>query len=167
MDDWEIKDIINRQIRTAAEVRLLPKFNKVFELDFHAKPGKTLGFDIIAQNTGIKAITLLDCLFATKDETIARQFVPQFPYNHRTQVHESSFNNAYRPPVSYGGASIHLRTPREPILGHTYIKIGELDIYTDFFIQNMAVQVTVVTEDNRSSQTFKGKELIIDKIGGN
>jgi hypothetical protein len=168
MDDWEIKDIINRQIRTAAEVRLLAKFNKVFELDFHAKPGKTLGFDIIAQNTGIKAITLLDCLFATKDETIARQFVPQLPYNHRTQVHESSFNNAYSPvSLISGGAPIHFRTPREPILSHTYIKIGELHIYTDFFIQNMAVQVTVVTEDNRSSQTFNGKELIIDKIVGN
>ncbi len=35
MEDWEIKDIINRQMRTAAEVRLVPRFTKTFELDFH------------------------------------------------------------------------------------------------------------------------------------
>jgi hypothetical protein len=166
MEDWEIKDIINRQMRTAAEVRLVPRFTKTFELDFHPKAGKTLSFDVVARNTGIKAVMLLDCLFATKDETVARQFIPQIPYNHRTRIHESSFSNDYSPPISLGGGpSMSFRRPREPILGHTYAVIGQLDIYTDFFIDSMAIQVTVVTEDNRTNQTFNGQELIIETIG--
>jgi hypothetical protein len=166
MEDWEIKDIINRQIRTSAEVRLVPRFQKTFELDFHARSGKTLPFDIIARNTGTKAIMLLDSLFATRDQAIARLFVPQIPFNHQTRIHETIFSNDYNPPISLGmGAPVSFRKPREPILSHTYLKIGEVDIYTDFFIQNLAILVTVVTEDNRTTQTFKGQELLLETIG--
>lgn len=165
MDDWEIKDIINRQERTSALVRVVPKFNSKFELDFHPQRGKPLSFDIIAQNTGIKAIMLLDCMLATKEENVARMFVPQLPYNDRSGVHESYYNNAYERPVQIAATTMSFRRNREPILSYTYRLIGEVSIYSDFFIDNMKIQLTTVTEDNRSSETIIGSELIVEVIG--
>jgi hypothetical protein len=165
MDDWEIKDIINRQDRTIAKVRLVPKFNNKVELAFHPKRGKTLPFDIVVQNIGIKAIMLLDSMLATREENVARMFVPQLPYNHRTNIYESLFNNAYEKPVQIGSTTMSFRRPREPILSHTYSVIGELDVYTDFFIDKLAIQITVVTEDNRSTESLRGEELIAETLG--
>ncbi len=62
MEDWEIKDIINRQNRTMAYVRFRPKFRRPFELRLSPIRRVTYEFDVLAINHGIKAITLLDCM---------------------------------------------------------------------------------------------------------
>ncbi|HVM87917.1 MAG TPA: ATP-binding protein [Puia sp.] len=160
MEDWEIKDIINRQTRTIAQVRLMPKFNKKFELDFHAIRGRTFGFDIVASNTGIKAIMLLDCMFATKEQEVATMFVPTIGFNLRNDIYELRYDNSYEPPAMFASTEVTLKSDRKPILGLTYLRIGQVDIYSDFFIDNRRVQVTVVTEDNRVSETLAGMELI-------
>jgi Putative DNA-binding domain len=157
MEDWEIKDIINRQNRTSAYVRFRPKSGNRFHVDSLLPRGKTLEFLIIASNDGIKAVTLLDCLIVTT-ETVSKRFIPQIPYNGR--LHEACYNNEQDQVVNLGGADVVLNTRRIPILAQTYRQIGEIAIWSDFFIDNMEIELMVSTDDNNFSEKLKGKEIV-------
>ncbi|MBS1661875.1 MAG: ATP-binding protein [Bacteroidetes bacterium] len=161
MEDWEIKDIINREQRTIPSVRLRPKFNARFVLDFQPNRGRSLDFDIIAYNKGLKVITLLDFMLITT-ETAAKRFIPQIPFKH--SVNEAYFTNEIENTVELEGQTVVLNKQRMPILTKTYRQIGSISIYTDFFIDNTEVTFIICTDDNRIVEKLKGKEILEDPI---
>jgi hypothetical protein len=162
MEDWEIKDIINREQRTIPSVRLRPKFNVTYTLDFHPKPGSTLEFDIIAFNKGLKVISLLDFKLITS-EKVAKRFVPNIPYIHN--VHEAYFTNEMENTFELEGRTVVLNKQRMPILPYSSRKLGSIYIYTDFFIDNMEVNFIVFTDDNRVMEKLTGKEILEEAKG--
>jgi hypothetical protein len=157
MEDWEVKDIINREQRTLPSVRLRPRFNIKYVLDFHPKSGKTVEFDIIAYNRGLKAINLLDFMLITS-EAAAKLFVPSIVY--KQSFHEAYFTNEVENKVELDGQTVVLNKQRMPILAKTYRQIGSISIYTDFFIDNMEATFIVCTDDNRIVEKLKGKEML-------
>jgi hypothetical protein len=157
MEDWEIKDIINRQNRTSAYVRFRPKSGNRFHVNSLPPRGKTMEFQIIASNDGIKAVTLLDCLMIAT-EPVSKRFIPQIPYNGR--LHEVCYSNEQDHIVNIGGEAVVINTRRVPILGQTYRQIGEIAIWTDFFIDNMEIDLMVSTDDNNFTEKLKGAEIL-------
>lgn len=157
MDDWEIKDIINRQNRTTAYVRFRPKFNRKFDLDIKPRRGTSFEFDIVAYNHGIKAIYVLDCMLITT-ENAAKQFIP--PIGYTGQHYEMYYNNEENDIIELNGEQVVLSRRRMPILSNTFRKIGEVAIWSDFFIDNMELELQVSTDDNCLLEKLSAIEVI-------
>jgi len=162
MDDSEIKDIINRQNRTTAYVRFRLKSGNFYTMDSLPQKKVSLEFDIIASNDGIKAISLLDCIIVAT-EPVAKQFLPQLGYNGR--FYQAYYNNEEDHVAQLNGEEVVLDRRRMPILGHTYRPIGEIAIWSDFFLENLEIKLLISTDDNRLVEQLRGKEVIENRPG--
>jgi predicted HTH transcriptional regulator len=66
MDDWEIKDIVNRHTRSAIEIKLKPEFDLNILEACMELTGVLIKFDLIATNIGNKVIKYLNHYCPTK-----------------------------------------------------------------------------------------------------
>ena len=157
MDDWEIKDIINRQSLTEVEINFRPRFNKAF-LDTYKRNGKSkLTFDVIATNTGRKVIQYVDC-FITGNEFVADLIIPRPP------VKDDTFELIYSNEVERKGEinedNFVFSVQRMPILPKTFRVLGEVEIYSRFLNEKVGLTVTTSTDDNRVVKFYKSDQFI-------
>jgi hypothetical protein len=157
MDDWEIKDIINRVTRTQAFLRL--KKSRHFDFQMKANPPKGLKmeFEVQLVNVGMKAITIVEC-FVKGNSTINNNLIsPKAEFDE--EFVEWNFNNERSFSAAIGGSEFIINTQRIPILPHTFHVLGNIELYSDFFINKGKLNLTITTEDNVFKEVVTGEEI--------
>lgn len=152
MDDWEIKDIINRLSKTQVDLYFETLPPKKF-LDRHLTP--EIRIDIWAHNSGNKVVKYLDCYFggdAECSKTIKKPFV-----NGPFQEH---YSNIIEREVTIGDDTFIISSERAVILPNTSRKIGEIVITDSFIINDNELTFQISTEDNVKTVKYKGREII-------
>lgn len=158
MDDWEIKDIINRQQNTIAEITFRPIFplsheNVLMREDF-TKP-IVMEYDIIATNMGRKVIKYLDFLVAGPPEAV--------DYIHKSKVVDNKvelyFTNEQNNSVIIENNETIVNIQRMPILARTFRTIGSISFYSDFLKSDNKIILTTITDDNHNRSKISGKDI--------
>lgn len=152
MEDWEIKDIINRLSKTQ------------FKLHFKTNTPKRLlekwltpkiRIEIWIHNSGNKVIEYLDS-YMTGDSITAKNISEPFV----NDAFEKYFSNVVEREVTIGNNTFILNSERAVILPNTNRKIGEIEIYERFIHEDNKLTFQVSTEDNVQFFKYKGRELI-------
>lgn len=156
MDDWEIKDIINRQKKTQAEVTFRPRFPIAHaDLWFKYKKDLPMEFDIMATNTGQIVIKHLDYMISGGAD--AAKYLPgTTAKENRIELY---FTNEQQNKITLEGNEFVINVQRMPILSHTFRIIGQVKFSSEFLKSDNKLTLTTVTDDNRFTVKLTGKDL--------
>ncbi|SEH27497.1 AlbA family DNA-binding domain-containing protein [Chryseobacterium culicis] len=154
MDDWEIKDIINRTSRT--QVNLVFKANTPKKLLLKMLTQKIV-VGIYVENTGNKIIQYLDCFVSGKKESSKFIIKPKTPNDKDFQI---PFSNVIEREIALGAETFTVNTERIPILPKTYRRIGEIELKEEFISENLTLTFQISTEDNVEFFEYTGMEII-------
>lgn len=157
MDDWEIKDIINRKNVSDIRIEFEPRLSMEYLDKFLA--GKSvfdLELDIWAINKGNKAALLLD-IFISGDAKAANCFKePKV----ELKEFETMFSNKTDHKVTVNDEEFLVNSSRTEILPNTSRKIGYLKLTSKFIIDNHVINLQVATEDYSKKYKITGKEIV-------
>ena len=159
MDDWEIKDIINRQSRAIVDITFRPKFMKSFTDLYISKSGIKMLFDILATNKGNKVVEYCDCMIIGS-EVVSKTIIPTPSLQKDTNYFELFYANEIEHKISLEGNEFVINIQRMPIAPFTYRKIGEIEFASDFFINDYQLRITIALDDNRITKKVNAKEIL-------
>ncbi|WP_017494726.1 helix-turn-helix domain-containing protein [Flavobacterium sp. WG21] len=154
MDDWEIKDIINRVSQTKFEIYFETTPNKKFLKNWPPLPPK-IKIDIWVHNSGNRVIKYLDCFVSGSDETAKNISDPYFPVEF-----QKHFSNTIDREVTIKNTTFTINTERIAILPFTSRYIGTIEIRENFILQNNKIAFQISTEDRVEYFSYIGKEII-------
>ena len=83
---------------------------------------------------------MLDCMIIASDQ-VAKRFVPIIPFTGK--YNEIYFTNEEEIKGAIGDEEIVFNKIRQPILSKTFRKIGQLAIWSDFFIDNLELTIII------------------------
>ncbi len=152
MEDWEIKDIINRLSKTQFKLYFKTKMPK--SLLRKLLPQK-IKIEIWISNSGNKIIEYLDCYMIGDNNTaknISKPFV--------NDAFEKYFSNIVEREVTIGNDTFTLSSERAVILPNTNRRIGKIEIYEQFIHEDNELTFQISTEDNVKVFKYKGIEII-------
>jgi hypothetical protein len=152
MEDWEIKDIINRLTKTQVKLFFETTPPKSF-LKRHLVP--SIQIRIWVHNSGNKVIKYVDCYISGNADTAKNITEPYV-----TGSFQKHFSNIVEREVTIGEDSFIISSEREVILPNTSRKIGEIVIREEFITDNTELNFQISTEDNVKNFKYKGKEII-------
>ncbi|UOX32689.1 hypothetical protein LXD69_11620 [Flavobacterium sediminilitoris] len=152
MEDWEIKDIINRLSKTQFSLRFETNTPKRL-LGKWLTP--KIGIEIWIHNSGNKIIKYLDC-YMTGDSNTAKNISEPFV----NKEFEKYFSNIVEREVTIGNDTFTLNSERSVILPNTSRRIGKIEIYERFVHEDSELTFQISTEDNVQYFKYKGRELI-------
>jgi len=153
MDDWEIKDIINRQSKT--QVRLILDILPPKKL-LHTPPfPEIILIKVWAFNSGNKVIKYLDCYLSGDSEAAKNIIKPRVNGNF-----EEYYSNLVEREANIGGENIIINSERAVILPNTSRHIATIELKGDFLKDEPVLEFHVSTEDNVKRFDFKGKEIL-------
>lgn len=157
MDDWEIKDIINRQNRTDIKIDFAPRFNKEM-LRRMLDRGREfkIDFEIRAFNKGTLLSKYLD-IFIYGDQDTAKYFSSHPLHAPDYQVH---FSNEEKREIEVGDNKFVIGTDRLPILPNVIRSIGHIELNSLFIIEDCSFEIQVSTEDGTYMKKISGSELV-------
>lgn len=157
MDDWEIKDIINRKNKSDITIEFEPRLSKDYLEKFLAGSSVfDLELDIWARNNGNKAALLLD-VFISGDANAAKCFKePKV----ELKEFETTFSNRIEHKIKVNEEEFVVNINRAEILPNTSRKIGYLKLTSKFILENRNIVLQVATEDYSRSYRISGKEIL-------
>lgn len=155
MEDWEIKDVINRLDRTDVQLEFeyTPPLKFLKEHPDIETP--EIKIDIWIRNTGNKVIKYLDCYMSGDSETAKNLKTPFKQY-----AFEEQFSNIIEREITIKSETFVVNSERAVILPNTARKIGHIVIRNNFIKDNNTLTFQISTEDNVKTITYKGKEII-------
>ncbi|WP_448698810.1 helix-turn-helix domain-containing protein [Mucilaginibacter sp. AW1-3] len=157
MDDWEIKDIINRQTRTQAEINFRPCFSKVIEsVWLSSDKSVPMEYEVLATNVGQLVIHHVDFIIAGSKNAV------DYVYNSTVNGNkvEHYFTNEVHHKLNLEGNESTINIQRMPILSQTWKVIGKIKFSSEFLKSDNKLRLTIITDDNRTSRTLTGKEIL-------
>lgn len=153
MEDWEIKDIINRLSKTQVKLHFTSTPSKDF-LKRHQNIPKII-IEIWVSNSGNKVIKYLDCYMTGNADTAKNLYKPTV--NDKFEKH---YSNIVEREATIGEDTFVISSEREVILPNTSRKIGQIVISNKFIEEDSIIKFQISTEDNVKSFEYKGKEII-------
>lgn len=156
MDDWEVKDVINRQSKPKIDV-LLSAYPKSILLDNI----KTNNFciDVLIHNLGMVGANYINCFIEIDKE--ARRFIktpqPTF-YDDHIQI---SFSNKEEQKVKIGEKTIILPSIYDPLLPLVFKTIGNIHVKKEFIENEYRIKCKIATELTFVEFNFKSNEIKI------
>jgi|BioPla2DNA2_1021312.scaffolds.fasta_scaffold15921_8 hypothetical protein len=159
MDDWEVKDVINRQSKPKIHITLSAYPESVL-----LKSVKTNNFDIdvLIHNLGMVGANYINCFIEIDKD--ARKFIktpsPTIFDNH-IQI---SFSNKEEQKLKIGEQNINLPSFYDPLLPLVYKTIGRIHVRKGFLENEYNIKCKVATESTFVEFDFKSNEIkIIEK----
>lgn len=153
MEDYEIKDIINRLSKSQVELRFdtippkrilkTPPYPPVFRIE------------IWAHNSGNKVIKYLDCYMVGNSKTAENIIEPYVDGEF-----EKQFSNIMEREVTIGDDTFIINSERAVILPKTSRKIGTIKIKKEFLTDDNTLVFHTSTEDNVKTFKYIGKEIL-------
>jgi len=156
MDDWEIKDIINRQTKTQVQIKFRPRFPAGHADIWMAHDTVVpMEYDVIATNTGQLVIHHVDFMIA--GSAAAADYI--YDSTVKNNQVEHYYTNEIQHKIEIDGNESVINIQRMPILSHTYRVIGQVKFSSAFLKSDHQLTLTAVTDDNRTTQKLTGKEI--------
>lgn len=156
MEDWEIKDIINRLERTNIQLFFEtspPKniINNYLESDI------SFDFDvhIWAENKGNKVVKYLHCFINAPHETAKNIIVPVV----NQDTFQKVFSNEKQRKITIYQEEVVIGVERAPILPNTSINLGMLKLRSDFIRDNCELGIQIATDDNSKNIFVNAKDI--------
>ena len=157
MEDWEIKDIINRQTKTNIQISFEPRMNKAtIDRLLSGETNFDIDLDIWAKNVGNKVCQYLDC-FLSGDSESAKHILE--PLVNRRGFAEH-FSNEKERKITIKSDDFIIGIDRIPMLPLTSRNIGFLKIRANFIRNNAQLSLQVATDDGSKTKLLVGKEII-------
>jgi hypothetical protein len=153
MEDWEIKDIINRLSKTQVKLHFTYMPPKKF-IEEHPDMSR-ISIDIWAYNSGNKVIKYLDCYITGNKETANSILKPSVKGEF-----EKHYSNIVEREATIGEDTFIISSEREVILPNTSRNIGQIVISDGFIKNDNVIKFQLSTEDNVKYFEYKGKEII-------
>lgn len=154
MDDWEIKDILNRQNRPDIEITLA--VNPVFDIKGQV-PGCN---DIVVflNNKGMVAVNYINCFVQMPPQLQPWILSPRFYYLNNT--YQAYFVNK-ESNVMIPNTGISLPAPYDPLLPGVIKPIGTIRVNTALFTSDALIRCIVATEITSVTKDFPIQSLKI------
>lgn len=154
MDDWEIKDIINRSSQTEFKLYFETSPPKYILKKWPPLPPK-IRLDIWIRNSGTKVIKYLDC-FISGDSTTAKNIIKPYVKG-EFQKH---FSNTIEREITIKNDTFVVNSERIVILPNTSRLIGHIEISENFIIENNKINFQISTDDRVEYFNYEGEEII-------
>jgi hypothetical protein len=158
MDDWELKDIINRKNKSEIIVWFEPQIEKKIFADFCQRENIKLRFDIWLQNVGNKAAEYIDLYLIGKKED-AHLFSDPKP-NEFDTTFEIPYTNEIHHKVTIQDDEFVVNIQRIPLLPRISKLFGRITILSDYLAQNKEIEIVISTEDNRTRIKSKITDIV-------
>lgn len=157
MDDWEIKDIINRENKTDISIRFVPFMNRDKIDSFLQRfTDFELELEIWADNKGNRVANYLDCFISGGIEA-SKWFIQ--PLSPRKEF-EFHFSNEKERKIKIKEDEFVISVDRIPILPKTSRSIGSIKIKSEFVFRKCELRVQIATEDGSKNKIIIGKEIL-------
>lgn len=156
MEDWEIKDIINRQIKTNIELtfKTLPPKEKIKEF-LERDVVFFVTIDFWVTNLGSRIIKYLACFINGNSDTAKYVVEPSVDKTGFQII----FRNEKERIIHFEGEEMIIGVDKNPLLPNTALNMGTFKINSEFFKEQCQFDVQISTEN--SSNFFK---ITLDKI---
>jgi hypothetical protein len=158
MEDYEIKDIINRSNKTDITITLEPDIEKDWFDKFIQNNGSfKIKTTIWANNKGNHVNRFLQ-IFIYGDAVAAEYIIdPPMPNGKEFQL---DFSNAEERKITVNDNEFVIGTERIPIFPKTSRVIGKFEFLSDIIQKNIELRVQVSTEDGSKTILLKGKNIV-------
>lgn len=153
MDDWELKDIINRQNKPDIEISLTVKPLQ----SLGARTTITSDITVFLSNKGMIAANYINCFVEIQPELMSCIISPQFSfYNNKYQAYfENKTANKLIP-----NTTMFMPAPYDPLLPNVTKPIGTIRVHQRFFSVNSYIKCMVATETNFTIKDFLIPDLL-------
>ena len=160
MDDYEVKDIINRANKTDIKITFEIYHGKKWFRKYAEKDGTKITASIWAYNNGNKVAQYLQVFISGEKE--AAEFIIS-PHVTRGRDFQLLFSNEEERKVTISDSDFVIGTDRNPILPRTKRQIGEIEFYSNLIRQELEIELLICTEDGSRIELIKGHEIIDGK----
>lgn len=157
MDDYEIKDIINRTNKTDIEISFEVYHGKEWFKKYCETDKVKIEATIWAYNNGNKVAQYLQVFISGRKE--ASNFVIK-PSVTNGQSFQLLFSNEEERKITIEDNDFVVATDRIPILPRTKRQIGEITFYSNLIREELEIELLICTEDGSKIEIIKGKEII-------
>jgi hypothetical protein len=160
MEDYEIKDIINRANKTDIEITFEVYHGKKWFKKYAETDNVKIKATIWAYNNGNKVAQYLQVFISGKREA-ADLIIEPFVTNGKN--FQLLFSNEEERKITIEDTDFVVATDRIPILPKTQRQIGEITFYSNLIKQELEIELLICTEDGSKVEVIKGQEIIEGK----
>ena len=160
MEDWEIKDIINRSVKSNIVLEFRTSTAKSLIEDWvQRKIDFQLEFEVWVYNKGRKVAQMIDC-FIYGDAKASKTIVKPLVEAKDNFFEELLFSNEVERKITIEGKDFIMSTERMPVLPETKRVMGSLTVHSPFLINGLTLFFQISTEDNTIQTEIKGMEIV-------
>jgi len=160
MEDWEIKDIINRSVKSNIQLEFRTSTPKDLIEDWvKRKVDFTLEFEVWAYNKGRRVAQMVNC-FIYGDERASETIIKPLVKVKDNFFEELFFSNEVERKITIEGNEFIMSTERIPILPETRRYMSKLTIHSPFLIRGLSLFFQISSEDNNIQIEIKGMEIL-------
>jgi len=161
MEDYELKDIINRTNKTDIRISFEPDIGENLYSKF-IEEGKSfdIGTKIWANNIGNQVTQFLE-VYITGDGEVAN-FILE-PLIENGKDFELNFSNGKERKITVNEDDFIIGTERIPILPKTSRMVGKIKFHSKLILNDMEISIQISTEDGSKFIKLKGKEIMQEK----
>lgn len=160
MDDYEVKDIINRTNKTNIKISFESYHGKKWFKKYAESDNEKISASIWAHNDGNKVAQYLQVFLSGRKE--ASKFIIT-PFVKSEQHFQLLFSNEVERKLTISDNDFIIGTDRNPILPRTKRQIGEITFYSNLIRQELEIELLICTEDGSKIEIIKGQEIIEGK----
>lgn len=160
MDDYEVKDIINRTNKTDIEINFQNDYGPKWFKKYAETDNTKITAQIWANNKGNKVAQFLQVFISGRKE--ASEFIIK-PYVKKGQDFQLLFSNEVERKLTISDNDFIIGTDRNPILPRTRRHIGEISFFSNLIQQELEIELLICTEDGSKIEIIRGLEIINGK----
>jgi len=159
MEDWELKDIINRKNKPSINLSLTAYKESVL---FNTVETNTIEIDILAHNKGMIAANYINCFIEIDRK--ARKYI----YSKDLTIYDNhvllTFSNKEEQIIKIGEQNVKLPSFYDPLLPLVYKTIGVIKVHKKFVEDDFDIVCKVATETTFNELKIKSSEIrLIEK----
>lgn len=160
MDDYEVKDIINRANKTDIKISFENYYGKEWFKKYAENDNIKITASIWAYNNGNKVAQYLQVFISGRKD--ASEFIIK-PFVENRKDFQLLFSNEEERKLTISDNDFIIGTDRSPILPRTKRQIGEITFYSNLIKQELEIELLICTEDGSRIEIIKGQEIIEGK----
>lgn len=158
MEDYEIKDIINRSNKADIKITFEPDIEqKYFESFIKDDRQFKIRTSIWAYNNGNSINRFLQ-IFIFGNAVVADYIIE--PLTQNGKEFQLDFSNGEERKITVNDDEYIIGTERVPIFPKTSRMLGKFEFYSDIIQKNMELRVQISTEDGSKTILLKGNDIV-------
>ncbi len=154
MEDWEVKDVINRSNKPVIEVSLLFINNSLID---RGLTGHKHELQVILKNTGNIGAQQIECYIEVDFET--KSSFKGFPQKVGDKKYQFKLTNKKEHHISINNSNSIISTSYDPLLSGVWKEIGRLPIYNKLINSSGKIKCYISTEYGMTESDFIISEI--------